>query len=273
VTIILNYNIFPHGFNAFFASLLTRRPVIFAEINEDTIYYHKMNFLRPLIKVILFNAKHITVPGSRTEEYWKKYGFKNIYNVHSTINTDIFSPDEKIARNYDFIFVGEFDQNKRPDLILEAFASLRYKGINATICMIGFGSLLKNLKEKIDLFELGDSVTFVTTNNVLEYLRRSKIFVMASLSEGIPCAMMEAMACEMIVLVPPVGDIADVIQHEENGFLHNNSKEELIHYMLKAYKNYDDLGGMRLKARETIINSHSYKVATSKWNDLLTKIR
>ena len=70
-----------------------------------------------------------------------------------------------------------------------------------------------------------------------------------------------------------LADIADVIQHKVNGFLHNNSKEELIRYMLEAYNNYDDLDLMRRKARETIINGHSYKVATVKWNDLLKKLK
>jgi len=273
VTSILNYNIFPHGFNAFFASLFIRRPVIFAEINEDTIKYHKNFLIKPLIKAILSNAQYITVPGSGTKKYWESHGYNNLFNVHSTINTEIFVPAKNKQQIYDFIFIGEFDQNKRPDLILEAFMELKGKEMNATMCMIGFGGLLKNLKEKIDLFELGDFVTLITTNNVLEYLRKSKIFVMASLSEGIPCAMMEAMACELIVIVPPVGDIADVIQHKENGYLHNNSKEELIQFMLEAYKNYDDLGVMRKKARETIINGHSHAVATSKWNDLLSKIQ
>ncbi len=78
VSLILNYNIFPHGFNAFFAWLFTRRPVIFAEINEDTIRYHKKPLVRPLINAILSNASFIAVPGSRTENYWKQKGYSNL---------------------------------------------------------------------------------------------------------------------------------------------------------------------------------------------------
>jgi glycosyltransferase involved in cell wall biosynthesis len=269
VSLIINYNIFPHGFNAFFASLFIRRPVIFAEINEDTINYHKKHFVRPIINAILSNAKFITVPGSRIRKYWVDNGYNKIVNLHSTINTNIFVPDVKTNKVYDFIYIGEFNQNKRPDFILEAFMELRSKGINATMGMIGFGSLLNDMKEIIELYEMGSSVSLITTNNVLEYLQQSKIYVMASLSEGIPCAMMEAMSCGLVVIVPPVGDIADVIHHKENGYLHNNSKEELTRYMLDAYQNYDNLGPMKEKARETIINGHSYSVAAEKWNNLL----
>jgi glycosyltransferase involved in cell wall biosynthesis len=272
VTLILNYNIFPHGFNAFFSSLFTRLPVIFAEINEDTINYHKRHYIRPVINAILSNAKIITVPGSRIRKYWVKNGYEKIVNLHSTINTDIFVPDGKITKVYDFIYIGEFNQNKRPDLILEAFYSLRSNGINASMCMIGFGKMADILKKKIELYDLSNCVSLIRSNNVLEFLHKSKIFLMASMSEGIPCAMMEAMACELIVIVPPVGDIADVIQHKENGYLHNNSKEELMHHMMYVYNNYDDLYPLRKKARETIINEHSYNVAREKWNTLLSNI-
>jgi glycosyltransferase involved in cell wall biosynthesis len=271
VTIILNYNIFPHGFNAFFASLFTKQPVIFSEINEDTINYHKNRAIRPLINMILNNAKFITVPGSTTAMYWKNNGYDKLFSLHSTINTDIFLPDKNIITEFDFLFIGEFDRNKRPDLVLEAFADLKKNGLAATMCMIGFGILHDLLKQKIDNYGLNNSVTLIKTNNVLDYIRKSNIFVMASLSEGIPCAMMEAMSCELIVIVPSVGDIADVVQHSVNGFIHNNTKEELRHYMIEAYNNYNVVTPLRKQARETIINGHSYRVATSKWDELLNK--
>jgi glycosyltransferase involved in cell wall biosynthesis len=272
VSLILNYNIFPHGFNAFFASLFTRRPVIFAEINEDTIRYHKKQLTRPLIKAILSNASYIAVPGSRAESYWRRNGFSRLTSLHSTINTEVFKPNNIIKKSYDFIFIGVFDKNKRPDLILEAFAELRREGINATLCMIGYGSLLRSLQEKTKEYDLGDFVTFVKTNNVLEYLHRSKIFVMASLSEGIPCALMESMACELIPIVPDVGDIGDVVQMWQNGIIYDGTLSGLRTWMKDIFLQYDDLTYMRTNARNTIITGHSYSVATSKWDNLLRRI-
>jgi glycosyltransferase involved in cell wall biosynthesis len=84
--------------------------------------------------------------------------------------------------------------------------------------------------------------------------------------------MLEAMACELIVVVPPVGDIADVIEHGVNGFLHNNTMEDIVKYMEKAYLNYDSLVSMRKLARETIINGHSYQFAINRWNKLLAEL-
>lgn len=270
--LIVSYNIFPHGFNGFFASLLTKKPFVFAEINEDTLYYYKNPIFRTIIKKILHRANYITVPGSRTEERWRFYGYEKIIKLHSTINTDVFCPAVK-EKNIDFLFIGEFDKNKRPDLILDVFTEIRSKGFDISICFIGFGKLNKLLESEIKRRRLNNYAQIVKTSNVLEYLSNSKILVMASLSEGLPCVLLEAMACELVVVIPPVGDITDVVKHGVNGFLHDNSKEGIGNGMLEAYKNFDKLGNLRKRARETIIHEHSYQVAEKKWNDLLSKIQ
>ena len=64
--IILNYNIFPHGFNAYIASKITGKPAIFSEINEDTKKYYQYTIPRFLIHSILKNATAICVPGRET---------------------------------------------------------------------------------------------------------------------------------------------------------------------------------------------------------------
>ncbi len=138
--------------------------------------------------------------------------------------------------------------------------------------MIGFGSLHGRLNEIIKEHQLLDSVTIVKTNNVLDYLHRSKIFVMASLSEGIPCALMESMACELIPIVTNVGDISDVIANGKNGILYDGSLAALTRQMKDILLMYDNLSVMRINARKTIISEHSYEVATAKWDALLSRI-
>jgi glycosyltransferase involved in cell wall biosynthesis len=272
VSLILNYNIFPHGFNAFLASLFTGKPVIFAEINEDTIKYHQKKAVRPLIRAILGNAARILVPGSKTEGYWKKNGFAKMIQLHSTVNTDFFKPEPAVIKQFDFIYIGEFDMNKRPDLILEAFVRVRESGIPAKMLMIGFGVLEEKLHHLAKENKVQDSVTFQKTNQPLEYLHASKIFVMASRSEGLPCALLESMACGLIPIVPDVGDICDVVKTGKNGIIYDGTKEQLGLRMKEIYLNYKDLAEMRHNARETIVRHHSYQTATSRWNDLLDSI-
>jgi len=207
-----------------------------------------------------------------TGNFWEKKGFNKTFQLHSTIDPEYFKPNESIVKKYDFLFIGVLDDRKRPDIIISAIADLRKLGYPVNLCMIGFGELQNAIEVQIMNLNLADYVTLKETNDVLESIQESKVFVMTSLAEGIPCAMLEAMACELIVVVPPVGDIVDVIEHRVNGFLHNNTKEELILCMKDAIINYDKLASMRKNARKTIVNEHSYQVATSKWDLLLQNI-
>jgi len=267
--IILSYNIFPHGFNAYLASKISKQQAIFSEINEDTIHYYQKFLPQFLVKLILKNARVICTPGTNTASFWNKAGYSNTYQLHSTIDTFKFQPDSTLEKKYDYLYIGTLDINKRPELIIDSFNEIHKKINTVSLCIIGFGELEKELKKKIVNLNLEDSITFIRTNDVLKYIQKSKIFVMASLSEGLPCALMEAMACELIAIVPPVGDIADVIEHKANGYLFDNSKEQLCTFMEEAFTNYNMLSKMRTNARDTIINKHSYLVATAKWNALL----
>ena len=270
--LVLSYNILPHGFNGYLASLLTRLPFIYAEIVEDTMSFYRKSLKRFLIKKILNRASFILVPGTTTRTFWNQNGFENTYQLHSTIDPNYFKPQLSIPKSYDFIFVGELEIRKQPELIIDAFAELYKRRYPVSLCMIGYGNLNQIIEKKIKNLNLNNNIDFIKTNDVLSYYLKSKILIMASIAEGLPCAMMEAMACELIVIVSPVGDIADVIKHKVNGYLHDNSKDELVHCMLESYKNYHSLDLMRKKARQTIIDGHSYDVATSKWNELLIKM-
>jgi glycosyltransferase involved in cell wall biosynthesis len=53
----------------------------------------------------------------------------------------------------------------------------------------------------------------------LAALQRADIFVLPSHTEGLPNAMIEAMAAGLPVIVTPVGSIPDVVTHEDNGLL------------------------------------------------------
>lgn len=270
--LILNYNIFPHGFNAFVASKILNQPAIFSEINEDTMIYFHQKIPHLLVKQILNNASVICTPGSNTAKFWNNYGYSKTTFLHSTIDTEKFIPKSNISKKYDFIFIGTLDNNKRADIIIKAFSIIKNTHNDLKLCIIGFGEQELIIKEQIRSLRLENNIVFIKTNSVIDYLQCSKIFVMASLSEGIPCAMMEAMACGLIVVVPPVGDIADVVQHKVNGYLHDNTEEDIVKWMKTSYENYKEVESLREKARETIVVNHSYDSATIKWNNLLSKM-
>ncbi len=78
----------------------------------------------------------------------------------------------------------------------------------------------------------GDAAWLIRTGNVDHnelgrYYMAADIFVNASLNEGLPLTLIEAMACPLAIVAPPVGGIAELIRHNINGLLTRPDRSDL----------------------------------------------
>lgn len=88
--------------------------------------------------------------------------------------------------------------------------------------VVGEGPQKKKLEEHIRRDTLEDYVRpvgFVDDSLLPLYFRAADIFVMTSHSEGLPTAMLQAMACENAVVSSAVGAIPEVVREEITGLL------------------------------------------------------
>ncbi|HSB00188.1 MAG TPA: glycosyltransferase family 4 protein, partial [Anaerolineales bacterium] len=96
---------------------------------------------------------------------------------------------------------------------------------------------------------------YVSQNDLPAYYSLMDVFVHPSLRDGLPNALLEAMACEKAVIATPVGGIVDVVTDCENGRLvSTNAAGELaesIHELLNEENLRKKLGSV---ARQTIVN-------------------
>lgn len=82
--------------------------------------------------------------------------------------------------------------------------------------------------------------------------RAGDIFINASLNEGLPLTVLEAMATGVPVIAAPVGGISEIIRDGDNGLLLNRQRSNLINLILRLinrpeyYKNISD------KARNSV---------------------
>lgn len=120
---------------------------------------------------------------------------------------------------YDTVLVGSLRSNvKGVDIYLEA---IKLAGAAISKAAIAGDGVLKEelIKLRNDL-GLQDKVDFL--NNVSDIgglLERSRVFVMPSRFEGLPIALLEAMAKKKPVIASKVGGIPEVIEDGKNGIL------------------------------------------------------
>lgn len=128
-----------------------------------------------------------------------------------------FCPDEDCKL---VIHVSNFRPVKRPDAVVEIFARIR-REVPARLLLVGDGPeigkvahLVRELDLGADVFMLGEQ------DQVLPLLSVSDLFLLPSAQESFGLAALEAMACQVPVVVSRVGGLPEVVEHGVNGFTH-----------------------------------------------------
>jgi glycosyltransferase involved in cell wall biosynthesis len=108
--------------------------------------------------------------------------------------------------------VGQLIERKDPQCVLDAFAVADDR--QSRLVFVGTGPLRERLTDEIRARGIADRVEFtglVPRETVYERLGRAHVFVSASRGEGLPVAVLEAMACRCPVVlsdIPPHREIA-----------------------------------------------------------------
>lgn len=129
------------------------------------------------------------------------------------------------ANDFVILSVGELIARKNHAVVLDAIGELKkadkIKNIQYVIC--GRGILDSELKEKAVSLGVSDHVHFLGyRNDVSEICNASDLFVFMSFQEGLPVALMEAMACGLPVVCSDIRGNNDLIINGINGLICNN---------------------------------------------------
>jgi len=147
-------------------------------------------------------------------------------NITSKETPRVLKPGEPVR----FIGVGRMVEKKGFDDAIDAFARLRAQpdAPPATLTIIGDGVLRRSLEAQAERLKLGDAIRFtglLPHARVAEELTQAHVFVLASRTsregdmEGIPVALMEAMAQGMPVLATRHSGTPELVEHDFSGLL------------------------------------------------------
>lgn len=114
--------------------------------------------------------------------------------------------------------LGRLDVQKGHAVLLDALA--RLKNARAHCIIIGTGPLRDKLADQIRDLKLESSVRLMgECDDTLSWLSACDIFVLPSLWEGLPNALLEAMALGLPVIASSVDGVPEVVTHNHNGLL------------------------------------------------------
>lgn len=141
------------------------------------------------------------------------------------VDTRLWMPGTRkapVAGSMRMLVVARLHAQKGHDVLLEAVALLRRRGLAVHLEVIGDGPERARLEALGRRLGVDDCVTFegsLGQEQIIERMRRADVFVLPSRFESLGVAYMEAMAMEVPTIGTSVGGIGEVIDHLESGVL------------------------------------------------------
>lgn len=119
--------------------------------------------------------------------------------------------------------------------LLEALALLPRQGQAWKVALVGEGPLREELEQQADRLQISDRVIFMgARQDIPRVLAAADLFVLPSLWEGLPGAVMEAMAAGLPVVASDVGGVRELLCDGETGYLVPAAQPEPLAERLQA---------------------------------------
>jgi sugar transferase (PEP-CTERM/EpsH1 system associated) len=174
----------------------------------------------------------LAVSGSLKQHLVREVGFpaERIIPIQNGVDTDRFRPNgERTAQREALGWptsgiivgsVGRLVSVKNHASLLIAAARVAQQVPQLTLALVGDGPLDGELKTLAQQLGIADRVLFLgCRDDVPNLLNAMDIFVLPSLREGMPNALLEAMACGLPVIASEVGGATEIVRDGENGLL------------------------------------------------------
>ena len=185
--------------------------------------------LRPVFRYVFTKALKLTVKKSAAALYVTSQTLQKRYptdaGVFQVAASNVKIDDEVIAsvppkivvdKCCKLVSVGSLAQlYKAPDVVIEAIAELQKYKLDCHLTWLGDGKYkeaMKVLAEKLNVAERIDFCGNMPFARVLEFVRNSDIFLLVSRTEGLPRALIEAMACGLPCIGSRVGGIPELLE-------------------------------------------------------------
>jgi glycosyltransferase involved in cell wall biosynthesis len=179
---------------------------------------------RRLLRRTLGLASEIVVLG----EYWRDFvteffgpDMPKITILVNAVEGPAQVPSRPASGTVRILFLGRVGDRKGTGELLEALASAPCRHRDWTAAIAGDGEV-EAFRAKAEALGLAGRVTFLgwtDESRSRELLTHSDLFVLPSRNEGLPVAIVEAMAYGLPVVATPVGSVPTAIDNEVSGLL------------------------------------------------------
>jgi len=182
------------------------------------------------------------------------------------------------------LFVGHFSREKCPDILLEAWkyfvaetfldTGVIFVGATKTNHYEVDPRLVEDIQELAAPY-INERIFFIERAHEIEkYYQTADIFVLPSLREGLPNALLEAMACCLPVITSRLEGVTDwIVEDGKNGLLLKSViEDDLGKALISMLKDEIQAHLLGLKARETVLERFSMEKVAEEYLELYRRL-
>jgi glycosyltransferase involved in cell wall biosynthesis len=170
--------------------------------------------------------------------------------------------------------VANFYKTKGLKFLIDAAALVVKKIPEAHFIILGEGKLRPKLERQIQKFNLQNKIILTGfRHDAIEIMAAVDVFVLSSLKEGLPFALLEAGALGKPIVATRVGGVPEIIDHGKNGLLvppsDANALAAAIFSLLQDKKTAEQLG---LSLQEKIFKNFDLKTTLEKTTEVYSDL-
>lgn len=260
-------------------------PVIYTEHNRQERYHAGSRFVNLITMNLSSEVIAVSEDVATSIRENKRRLTSELRTILNGVNTEYFRRSEHSSDLKESLglppgavivsTVAVFRTQKRLDLWLELAKNISARVDNVYFVLVGDGPLKGELITKRNSLGLDDRVRMPgLQTDVKPYLELSNIFMMSSQFEGLPIALLEAMAMECAVVATSAGGIGEVVRHGVDGYLADvDQPGQLVDFAVELCLN----DSLRLEfgrnARKRVEESFSLRRMVSELESLYLKTR
>ena len=161
-------------------------------------------------------------------------------------------------------------EGKGINYLLQAMPDIIKKFTDITLVIVGDGPAADKLKKQTVELGITRNVLFLGSRlDIPELLKVFDIYVLPSLSEGLPMVLLEAMAAGCPIVATNVGGIPTLIKHGDNGsMVEPKNPQALASEIIKLLSSQELRSQYSKKALKTFQENYSADIMTRKYEQL-----
>ena len=271
---VVSFSLFPYGLSALVLCRVLDVPAHLGIIGID-LDHHATAWYGRFPRLAFRRFETLSVPGEAHRSQLTGYGVDrdSIFVLANSIDPEVYAPDETVEERYDFVWCGRLSPEKDPLLFVDGLAALAESGEAFEAVILGSGDLHDEVDRRIAHHGLADQVELVGgVDEPVTYYRASRAFVLTSRRDALSTSLVEAMATGLPCITPPVGNVADVVEHEVNGLVFErgdaDSLADALAYVVADRERAAEMGRRATAVRER----YSREGASEDWRRILNAL-